>query len=715
MGGFMRRRFFLACSMLIGLAAIGAAQIPPSYKQLKYPPLGRIEPPEPVRFELPNGMVVYLVEDREFPLISASALIRTGSRWEPAEKAGLAAIVGTVMRTGGSEKFPGDQLDEELDRLGATVETSIGEDSGRAVVSVLKEDIDRGLTILADILRHPAFPEDKIELAKIQQRDRIARRNDNPNAIIGREFRRIIYGKDSPYTRQPEYDTINSITRPDLIAFHREFFQPENVILALWGDFQAAEMRKKVEQIFGAWPRGGRPKPPVPPVDPAARHRAGIYQIVKDDMPNSWVAMGFLAGRRDDPDYFALEVMNDILGGGFASRLFNKVRTEQGLAYTVGSNWAAGWDRPGFFLAIGSTKTESTVQILESMRNEIRRLAQGGVTDEELARAKDSILKGFVFEFDSTAEIVQRLVSYEYYGYPRDYLQRYRDGIEKVTREDVARVAARHLDADQLAIVVLGKASGFQPPLSAMGKVTPVDITIPPPRQAALGEATPQAIARGKQLLSQARDSVGGLERLRQLKDYTMASELTLTTPQGQFSMQTETTVNLQGRMLSRMTTPMGEISQGYDGQTAWMRTPQGVREVPSSQRGEVENSFFRETMRLLRDFESAGVIVQALGEQELQGKKVQAVAIREDARKFQVKLYVDPDTNLPAGKSYTAALMGAPGEIQEVYSEWRETGGLKWPARTQLYRDGQKIGESLVREVKVNPGLPDSAYRKPE
>lgn len=711
----MRRRLFLACSMLMGLAAIAAAQIPPSYKQLKFPPLSRIQPPEPVRFELPNGMVVYLVEDHELPMISASALIRTGSRWEPAEKAGLAAIVGAVMRTGGSEKFPGDQLDEELDRLGATVETSIGEDSGRAVVSVLKEDIDRGLTILADILRHPAFPEDKIELAKIQQRDRIARRNDNPNAIIGREFRRIIFGKDSPYARQPEYDTINSIKREDLIAFHREFFQPENVILAVWGDLQVAEMRKKIEQIFGSWPRGGRPKPPVPPVDPAARNRAGIYQIVKEDMPNSWVAMGFLDGRRDDPDYFALEVMNDILGGGFASRLFNKVRTEQGLAYTVGSNWAAGWDRPGYFIAIGSTKTESTVQILEAMRNEIRRLAQGGVTEEELARAKDSILKGFAFEFDSTAKIVERLVSYEYYGYPRDYLQRYRDNIEKVTKEDVARVAAKYLNVDQLAIVVLGKGSGFQPPLTALGKVTPIDITIPPPKQAPTGEATPEAISRGRQLLARARDSVGGLDKLRALKDYTVAAELTLSTPQGQFAMQSETTVNLEGRMVSKMTTPMGEISQGYDGQTAWMRTPQGVREVPASQRGELENTFFRDTMRLLRDFEDPGVTVQALGEQEIEGRKVEAVAVRDAGGKFQVKLFVDPATNLLAGKSYTAALMGAPGEIQELYSDWRETEGLKWPGRITLYRDGRKIGESVVREVKVNPGLPESAYRKPE
>lgn len=711
----MKRRIFLA-SLVAGLAlAPAAAQIPPSYKQLRYPPLSRIQVPEPVRIELANGMVVYLLEDHELPLIQAAAMIRVGSRWEPPEKAGLAAITGAVLRTGGSEKFPGDALDDELDRLGASVETAIGEDSGRASVSVLKEDIDRGLVILADILRHPRFPEDKIELAKIQQRDAIARRNDNPQAIVMREFRRIIYGKDSPYARQPEYDTINSITRQDLVAFHREFFQPENVILAVWGDFEAAQMRKKIEQIFGDWPRGGRPRPPVPPVDPAARDRAGIYQIVKDDMPNSWVGMGFLAGRRADPDYFALEVMNDILGGGFSSRLFNKVRTEQGLAYAVGSQWAAGWDRPGHFVAYGSTKTESTVQILESIRHEIRRLAEGGVTEEELVRAKDSILKGFAFEFDSTGKIVTRLISYEYYGYPRDYLQRYRDGIEKVTREDVSRVAAKYLDVSKLAILVLGKGSGFEPPLTALGKVTPVDITIPPPRQAALGEATPEAIARGRELLGKAAEAMGGAARLREIRDYTLVAEMMLSMPQGQFSMQTETTVNLDGRMLSRMTTPMGEIAQGFDGQAAWMRTPQGVRELPASQRDELEKTFFRETIRLLRNLGEPGLTVQALGETELEGRKVEVVAVSRQPGDFQVRLFVDPASGLLAGKSYTAALMGAPGEIREVYTDWREAGGLKWPHKTVLYRDGQKIGESTLKEVKVNPGVSEEAYRKPQ
>ncbi|HVX65677.1 MAG TPA: pitrilysin family protein, partial [Bryobacteraceae bacterium] len=357
------------------------------YKALKYPPLNKVKVPEPTRFELPNGLVIYLVEDHELPLISASALIRAGSRWEPGDKVGLASITGSVMRTGGTATRPGDQLDQELDRLGAHVETGIGQDSGRASVSVLKEDFDKGLDILADLLQHPAFPQDKIDLAKIAQRDQIARRNDNPNGIIFREFSRALFGKDSPYARITEYDTINAITRDDMVAFHQRFYQPESVLLGVWGDFDAATVRGKIERAFGSWQKGGHAKPEAPAVDPAARERTGIFAINKPEMKQSWVLMGMLGGKRSDPDYAPLEVMNEILGGGFASRLFSHVRSDQGLAYAVFSAWQPAWDRPGIFAAGGSSKPETTVKIYKSIRHELETIAASGVTDYELQRA----------------------------------------------------------------------------------------------------------------------------------------------------------------------------------------------------------------------------------------------------------------------------------------------------------------------------------------
>ncbi|MGE5570433.1 MAG: M16 family metallopeptidase [Rhodospirillales bacterium] len=683
-----------------------------SYKQLQYPPMNKISVPEPVRFQLPNGMTVFLVEDHELPMISVSALVRTGSRWEPADKVGLASITGTVMRTGGTSSRPGDQLDQELDRLGAYVETGIGQDSGSATVSVLKEDIDTGLAILADILQNPAFPEDKITLAKINAREGIARRNDDPGAIASREFRRVLFGKDSPYARVPEYATIDSITRDDLVAFHRQFFQPENVILGAWGDFDAAEMRAKIENTLGKWPRGGRPQPPVPDLEPGAYNRAGIYAINKEDVNQSQVLMGFIGGKRNDPDYYALTVANTILGGGFSSRLMNHVRSDQGLAYSVGSSWAAGWDRPGYFVASGATKSETTVKIINSIKAEIRKLAEN-VTDDELARAKDAILKGFAFEFDSTGKIVRRLMTYEYFGYPSDYLQRFRDNIEKVTKADVRRVAKQHLKTDNLAILVLGKEKDFDQPLTALGKVTAIDISIPAPAQTPLAAATPESEQKGRALLAAARDAMGGAA-VMSVKDYTETGSMNISVGQNEMAMKRETTQSLTGKLLNKMVTPMGEIVQGYDGQVAWMQTPQGTQEMPASQKEELDNSLFRETLWLLQNFDSGSLTIQALGQSEADGKPAEGVAVSDPAGKRQVKIYFDAATNLPVKKVYTAAFMGPPGEIEEVYSDYREVSGVKLPFKTQVFQNGQKRAEQTTTELKINPGVPDSAYRKP-
>ncbi len=689
------------------------AQPAAGYKSLKYPPLNKVKVPEPTRFELPNGMVVYLVEDHEVPLISASAIVRVGSRWEPGDKTGLASIAGSVMRTGGTAARPGDRLDEELDRLGAHVETAISQDSGRAAVSVLKEDFDKGLDILADVLQHPAFPQDKIDLAKIAQRDGIARRNDNPNGIVFREFSRALFGKDSPYARITEYETVNAITRDDLVAFHQRYFQPESIILGVWGDFDAGSVRGKIEQAFGSWARGGRPKPEAPAVDPAASARTGIYSINKEDMQQSWVVMGMLGGKRSDPDYAPLEVMNEILGGGFASRLFSHVRSDQGLAYAVFSNWGASWDRPGTFIAGGSSKPETTVKIYKSIRNEVETIASSGVTNAELQRAKDGLLKSSAFDFDSTGKIVERLMTYEYFGYPKDFLQQYRARVDAVTVPDVARVAKQYLKPERFSVVVLGNEKAYDAPLSSLGTVTPIDVSIPQPKQKPLAAVTPEAENKGKALLASAREAMGGAALLA-VKDVSIKGDINLDTPQGPMPMQLESSVNLAGKALNKMQTPMGEIAIGFDGQNGWMRIGQNTRDLGDTQKAEAENGVFRASIGLLQNFDKPGYTVQALGREGLEGKQYDTVAIGDPARKLQVKVYIDPETRMIAAKQFVASIMGPPAETEEVYSDYRDAAGVKVPYKTVMRQGGKTRSELTASEVKINPGVEDSAYKKP-
>ena len=482
---FSKIRIFVLTAVLLCLVASSCTEQyqAPSYKKLSYPRLGDIQIPDVVRVTLANGMQLFLVEDHELPLIDISARIRTGSIYEPADKIGLASITGTVMRTGGTTSKTGDELDEELEQIAASVETGIGLNSGSASMSVLKEDIDTGLAILADVLMNPAFSEDKIMLAKIRHRSSIARRNDNVSSIAIREYEKLIYGPESIYARHTEYATIESITRDDLVAFHRKYYKPNNIMLAVIGDFDTSPLVRKIEKAFKGWEKADIDFPDVPQVQYDFKPTANVVR--KEDINQSNIYLGHIGGLMNHPDYFALIVMNRILGGGFTGRLFKNIRSREGLAYSVFGSYTANYNFPGVFYVGCQTKSESTVYAIRAMINEVKKMTETEVTDEELNLAKESYLNSFVFNFDSKGEILSRLMTYAYFGYPEDFLQKAKENIEKVTKADVLRVAREHLKPDKMQILAVGRPQDFDEPLSVFGPVNEIDITIPPPPQPA--------------------------------------------------------------------------------------------------------------------------------------------------------------------------------------------------------------------------------------
>jgi zinc protease len=469
--------FFTLVSFFAGAGC--SQQSAKYYQKLKYPELGDIEIPDIERVTLANGMQLMLLEDHELPLINASAMIRTGSAYESADKIGLAAITVPVMRTGGTTSKTGDQIDEELEQIAASVGTGIDVDAGRASMSVLKEDVDTALEILADVLMNPAFPEDKIELEKIRHRSSIDRRNDNMSQIASREYQKLIYGPDSVYARQTEYATIDNITRDDLVAFHKKYYHPNNMMLAVWGDFDTKEMVEKIEEAFKGWEKADVELEPIPEVTYDFRPLVNV--VSKDDVHQSCIYMGHIGGLLSDPDYFPLIIMNQILGSGFTSRLFKNVRSREGLAYSVSGSYGCSYVRPGVFAVRCQTKSESTVYAIRAMSEEVKKMTEEEVTDEELNLAKERFLNTFVFNFDTKGRVIQRLMTYEYFGYPADFLQKTKANVEKVTKADVLRVARKHLQPDKMQILVVGRPEDFDQPLSVLGQVHEIDITIPAP------------------------------------------------------------------------------------------------------------------------------------------------------------------------------------------------------------------------------------------
>ena len=692
---------------LLALASPGFSQVS-NYKDIKTPPLRSFTQAQPKRVELANGMVIFLQEDHELPLIRGSALIHGGSRDVRAEKAGLVGILAGSWRTGGTETKTGDQLDDLLESRAARVETSGSEDATRVSLDVLKNDFDFVFPIFVELLQRPAFRQEKIDLAKTQARTGISRRNDEPQVIMQREAQKLGYGPDSPYARQTEYATINAITRDDLLAFHKRFVYPNNIVLGLVGDFDSATMEKKLRDAFGNWPRGEK-APPPPAVSGTAR--PGVYFISKEDVTQANIgAIHPAALLRRDPDYYAAVVMNEILSGGFSGRLMNEIRSKAGLAYGVGGGLGAGWDRPTLFNAFMGTKSQTTIQSIDLLKQQISDLQTKPFTAEEMQHAKDSILNAFVFTVDSKAKVLNQRQQLEFYGYPADYWQKYQKGIESVTAADVERVAKKYVHPDQLAILVVGNQKDFEKPLvTAYGKVTPIDVTIPEPgaQKAPAAATAPKPAgnsAAGTTLVNKVRDFVGGKAALSNVQAVREVGTMSVRSPQGPMDVEVEMITRYPDSHRTVMKTPMGEMTMVATSDAAFVITPMGSQDMPSSQRQSMQNEAKADMLSVLKNADNPSYTFNVVGTDG----SAQIVEVNADGSAF--KWYVDPAT----GKILKKVSQGRQGEQITEYTEWKNFGGLNLPVSFTMTAGGQPSGGGKLTLIEINQTVDPKAFEKP-
>ncbi len=457
----------------------------PSPNDLKIPPLGEIKIPHPAVFTLPNGLKIFLLENHELPVVRGTMLVRTGNLFDPKNKRGLATLTGITMRSGGTKALAGNELDERLESMAASVETDIAESTGTARFRCLKENTNEVLGLFRDVVTSPAFSEDKIELAKTQIKSEISRRNDEAAGIASRELLRLVYGPDTPYGGMEEYATVDAVTRADIEAFYTRYFFPSNILMSVYGDFSTAEMRDKLQSLFASWNVTQPKVPPFPPVDTPAR--PGIFFVQKSDVQQIFLQLGELGGEYRDPDFPALSVAADVLGGGFSSRLLREVRTRLGYAYEIDAGWEADFIHPGTFRIACSTKPQEATETIQAILSQLERIRNGEVSDQELKTAKDAVLNSLVFAFERPSSTLARLMTYEYFGYPLDFLSRYEKAISAVTKADVLRVAREYFLPAKLTIVAVGNRENIGEPLSNLKlPIQQLDVTIPAPKEQAL-------------------------------------------------------------------------------------------------------------------------------------------------------------------------------------------------------------------------------------
>jgi len=667
----------------------------PSYRDLKFPPLRQVTIPEVAAFTLPNGMKVYLLENHELPTVRGTALVRTGNLFDPPDKIGLATMTGMVMRTGGTQALTGDQIDEKLENVAASVESQIGEISGSVSFSTLKENTDDVLAVFKDLLTGPELRQEKIDLAKTQLKGGISRRNDDPDGIASREFSEVVYGRDNPYGWRMEYEHVDRIQRADLQAFYRRYFFPANVMLAVHGDFSAAEMKGKLEILFAGWTAQ---QPPVPPF-PAVKDKPapGVYLAAKEDVTQTFFYLGHLGGVLRDKDYPALEVMADILGGGFRSRLFQKVRTQLGYAYNISADWGVYYDHPGTFTISGSTKSPSTTDTLKVIQQEVEKIRTAEVLADELEASKESVLNSFVFNFDTRAKTLNRMMTYEYHSYPKDFIFTYQKAIAAVTRADVLRVAKQYLKPENFAIVAVGKPQDFGKPLTEISKtVIPIDLTIPQPKKE-LAQADAGSLDKGKALLRKAQQAVGGADKLEAVKDYALTAEVQLDPSAGGMKVLQTARWLASNHFRQESQLPFGKIIAYSDGKSGWLLSPQGMMPLPPAQMKQVQGELFRVYYRLLLSDRVEGRTVNYAG------KGVLEISDKQDN---QAQLTLNEETGMPEKLSYQSAQMGGgPSVVEEVFKEFQEVSGLRVPSKFTIIQGGRKFAEVSVTDLKLNTG----------
>jgi predicted Zn-dependent peptidase len=438
-----------------------AAGIPARPEQIVFAPLA-FEPPDAAGFRrvLPDGTVVYLAPSHEFPLVNLVVTFKGGVSLDPIDMPGLASMTARMVREGGTATMGPTELDESLDFLATDISVAATDTFTAATMNCLTSNFDESLKLFVAMLRTPAFDEKRLETSRARVLESLKQRNDDASSILGREWKRLLYGTDHFEATEPTDRTVAGISRARLAEMHRRIFHPGNMIVSVSGDFDEKEMLANLQKAFSGWERGAAV---ADPVAPKAIVKPGLYHVPKD-IPQGKVVMGSRGITRDDPDAIPFLLLNEILGaGGFTSRLMQQVRSNEGLAYSVRSTLSPRVAYPGDFRAGFESKNATVALAAKIVMEQIAKMREELVTDDELETAKASLIETFPRQFESRPQMLRVFVNDEWTKRPKDYWKTFRDKVRAVTREDLKRVALKYLDPEKMAILVVGDWDNIAP------------------------------------------------------------------------------------------------------------------------------------------------------------------------------------------------------------------------------------------------------------
>jgi zinc protease len=595
-------------------------------------------------------------------------------------------------------------VDTELELLGASIDSSVGESATRLSFSALKETDGLALLLLRDMLTAPAFRQERVDRAKTAVMNAISRRNDDPRDILRRELRPLLFGKDSPLARQPEYATVGAITRGDVLEFYRRYYFPENVTLAISGDFDATRMKAAIDGLFGEWKAQPNAVPEF--LNIAAQPALGAHLAVKREFPETYLAMASLGGDFQDKDSAALTVLAKLLGGNAQSRLEVRARDAKVPTSGISADFMPGHHRPGTFLISSSNPSTATGDTVAFILDETKKLRTTEVPEEELRAARESAVVQLALEFNTTAKKLEGIALMDYYGYPPNMLQTFQQNLLSVSRADILRVARERLDPEKSTVLAVSNVAFFNKPLDPRGGEThTIDIAIPQQQALPKQEVTASdaaSVERGKELLRRAQQASGGVDKLAAISDMTLSYVYKLAN--GESERETEQWLRPSYLREEGVSSRLGTVIRYTDGATGWLSTGQISGALSGANLALTRGDLLRLQIPLLLSDRTPGRLVTGIDEQTVEITQGDLVT----------RVVFDPANGLPAQMLYDLPKENGPAvSIVEDLSDYRDVGGIKLPHAVTIWQAGAPYATGVVTEYKLNSGLKVEALQR--
>jgi zinc protease len=705
-------------------------------------------PPYEIR-TLPNGLQVVAVLHHEQPAVSMRLIVGAGSASEPTDKLGLARLIASLMDQGTTTRSA-KEFNDTIDSIGGAIGAGAASDFSFVNMVVMKDSFEAGMQMLSDMVERPAFAPEEIDRQRQQQLSFLRVSLDDPAYLANAVFDRLVFGFNPygmPDSGTPE--TMASITRDDLVAFHQKYFVPNNAIMAIVGDVTADEAFNTATKVFGAWKQRTvtREKFVAPP-DSARR----VIVIDKPGSVQTEIRVGNIGIPRNHSDFMALNLAIRILGGEGSNRLHQVLRTERGLTYGAQADMVTRKEG-GEITAETNTRSDATGEVLRLIVDQFWRLQRERVSEGELAAAKAYMTGSFPLTIETPDSIALQVLNTLFYGLPLEELQTFRDRVNRVTVDDIERVARFYLKPDAVSVVLVGNAAVFGPQLRGVGfarhetiPVESLDLMTADFKRAGgpgkpggagrIGRAGGPVLrlasyqqpdrpvvaeegAKAVKLLDQVIAAKGGLETLREIRTIKAVTAATMIAPEpggGTDSVEAETTTYLEYPSRVRVETraPQGVQIQIFDGERGWIRDPTGVHEVPDAALRDMAASLRRDTVAALLAAARGELRARVLPDVKAADGSLQHALELSSPALEPLVLYIDPRTNLISKQAYVVA--NAPGRplVEEVFSDYRPVNGVTVAFTAEVRADGKAMVRRRLNEITINAALDPKLFTRP-